>query len=74
LHLSNGKTTEILSTNNNSENVYVDNLKINGKSYTHNYLNIDSLKKGVKLLFRMSNIPNKKRGIEKSDLPYSMTK
>jgi predicted alpha-1,2-mannosidase len=74
LHLSNGKTTEILSTNNNSENVYVDNLKINGKSYSHNYLNIDSLKKGVKLLFRMSNIPNKKRGIEKSDLPYSMTK
>jgi predicted alpha-1,2-mannosidase len=74
LHLPNGKTTEILSENNNAENVYVDNLKINGKNYTHNYLNIDALKKGMKLIFKMSNTPNMERGVEKSDRPYSMTK
>jgi len=74
LHLPNGKTVDIQANNNNPENVYVKSLKLNGKNYTHNYLEIETLKKGAKLLFEMDDKPNMQRGTESGDFPYSMTK
>lgn len=74
LHLAEGKTVEIQSNNNNSQNVYVKDLKLNGKNYTHNYLEIRTLKKGAKLLFEMDGKPNTLRGTAVGDFPYSMTK
>lgn len=71
IHLSNGKKVEISTSNSNLENVYVKNLKVNKKNYSKNYLEIDAMKKGMKLNFQMDNVPNKNRGINQSDFPYS---
>jgi predicted alpha-1,2-mannosidase len=73
LHLQNGKTIEIKSKNNSRENVFVKNMKLNGKKYNRNYLEIQTLKKGAKLLFEMDGKPNIQRGINIEDAPYSMT-
>ena len=74
IHLENGKKVEISSVNNKKENVYVKALKVNGKNYTRNYLEIDAIRKGMKLNFLMDYTPNSTRGISQSDLPYSFSK
>ena len=48
-------------------------LKVNGQSYSKNWLSHQELIKGTKLSFDMSEEPNKQRGIEKQAIPYSMT-
>ena len=73
IHLENGKKVEISSVNNKKKNVYVKALKVNGKNYTRNYLEIDAIRKGMKLNFLMDNTPNSTRGISQSDLPYSFS-
>jgi len=73
VHLPDGKLIDIQSNNNSSENVYVKNLKLNGKDYTNNYLEIATLKKGAKLLFEMDSKPNMQRGTASDNAPYSMT-
>jgi predicted alpha-1,2-mannosidase len=74
LHLQSGKTVEIQSNNNKDGNVYVKKLLLNGKNYTHNYVEIEMLKRGAELLFDMDGKPNTQRGTAAADFPYSMTK
>jgi putative alpha-1,2-mannosidase len=71
--MENGKKMEITSVNNNKENVYVKALKVNGKNYTRNYLEVDAIRKGMKLNFQMDNVPNTSRGTAQGDLPYSFS-
>ncbi|MDR2041288.1 MAG: GH92 family glycosyl hydrolase [Tannerella sp.] len=73
LHLQNGKTVEIRSNSNSDTNVYVKSLKLNGKNCTRNYLEIETLKRGAKLLFEMDGKPNTQRGTDADDFPYSFT-
>lgn len=73
VHLENGKDITIKVEKNNAENCYIDNLKMNGKNYSHNYFKHEDLQKGVKLQFRMSNLPNTKRGTSDQNKPYSMS-
>ena len=73
IHMENGKKMEITSVNNNKENVYVKAMKVNGKNYTRNYLEIDAIRKGMKLNFQMDNVPNTSRGTAQGDLPYSFS-
>ena len=73
IQLENGKKVEITSVNNKKENVYVKALKVNGKNYTRNFLEINTLKKGMKLNFRMDNEPDFTRGTKQSDEPYSFS-
>ncbi len=73
LHLENGKTVEIESTNNKKENRYIESIKLNGKNYTKNYFKHDDLMNGASIIYNMSPKPNKKRGIKKSDFPYSFS-
>jgi len=74
LNLAGGKKLEIVAKDNNKENVYVKNLKVNGKNYPHNYLDITSIKKGMKLHFQMDNKPNRVRGVADTNVPYSFSK
>ena len=74
LNLAGGKKLKIVAKNNSKENVYVKGLSVNGKNYTRNYLDISSMKKGMKLKFQMDNKPNKNRGIADMDAPYSFSK
>jgi len=73
IDLENGKTLKIKSTNNAKENRYIEEMTINGRRYTKNYLTHDDLMKGDEITFRMNAQPNKQRGTRKEDLPYSFS-
>ncbi len=70
LHLENGKTVEIES---DGKGCYVKEMKLNGKDYQHNFLNMKDLVQGAKIDFRLSEQPNKQRGTAEEDAPYSFT-
>ncbi|MEX2234418.1 MAG: GH92 family glycosyl hydrolase [Cyclobacteriaceae bacterium] len=71
IELANGKQIIINADNNSNENRYISKLEVNGISYTKNWLSHRELMKGATLNFVMSSVPDKKRGIQKEDLPYS---
>ncbi len=73
LHLENGNKITINAPENSSENKYINELKIDGTSYSKNFLKYEDLIKGAKLDFEMVSEPNKKRGVKKSDAPYSLS-
>ena len=74
LSLENGKTFTISSTDNSSDHVFVDDIKLNGKSYGANFIKHNDILNGGNLEFNMSAEPNKVRGTTKESFPYSMSK
>ncbi|QIK53992.1 glycoside hydrolase family 92 protein [Dysgonomonas sp. HDW5B] len=74
LNLENGKKVIITSNNNNKNNRYIQSMTLNGKNYTKNYLTHSDLLNGATINFEMSDKPNKSRGINDSDAPYSFSK
>ena len=73
LHLENGKTVTIKANNNNTDNRYVKDMKVNGKVFTRNYLTHDQLLKGANIQYQMSPTPDKQRGTTEKDIPYSLS-
>ena len=73
LHLENGKTITIKADNNQLDNRYIKEMKVNGKSQTRNFLTHDQLIKGANIQFHMSPVPNKQRGTTEKDVPYSLS-
>jgi predicted alpha-1,2-mannosidase len=73
LTLENGKKFEINAPANSSENVYVNQIKLNGKVYGKNYIRHNDLMKGGKLQFEMSAASNKLRGTLPESFPYSFS-
>ena len=73
LHLENGKTITIKADNNQLDNRYIKEMKVNGKSQTRNFLTHDQLIKGANIQFQMSPVPNKQRGTKEKDVPYSFS-
>ena len=73
LHLENGKTVTIKAENNQLDNHYIKEMKVNGKSQTRNFLTHDQLIKGANIQFQMSPVPNKQRGTKEKDVPYSFS-
>ncbi|MDD7888079.1 GH92 family glycosyl hydrolase [Flavivirga sp. 57AJ16] len=73
VHLNNGKKIVINAEDNNADNRYIQSMKINGTKYSKNWLSFKELVKGAVLDFDMSDTPNKQRGINKSDYPYSLS-
>lgn len=73
VELENGKKVTIKANKNAKQNRYVQGLKLNGKSYTKNYLTHGDLLKGASVQFEMSPVPNKSRGVQERDLPYSFS-
>ena len=71
IHLENGKNIEIKADNNSDENRYVNSLNFNGKKYSKNWLSHEELMKGATLKFDMNSQPNKERGTDEKDFPYS---
>jgi len=69
--LENGKQITIKANNNSAGNKYVQELKLNQKMYSKNYINHFELQKGAELDFDMISTPNEKRGITKESYPYS---
>lgn len=73
LHLENGKTVTIKSTNNGVKNPYVKSMKVNGKTYDKNYLTHDQFVNGANIVFDMSANPNRNRGLKDEARPYSFS-
>lgn len=73
LHFENGKSLVINAPANSAENFYIKSMKLNGQDYTKNYLDHNDLMKGAVLDIEMDNQPNKQRGIQPSDFPYSFS-
>ncbi|OPC02296.1 alpha-mannosidase [Elizabethkingia ursingii] len=73
IHLENGKKIEIKAPQNSQENIYVESLKVNNQPYSKNWLNHQELMKGAVLNFNMKAQPNKERGSQEKDFPYSMS-
>ncbi|WP_420828332.1 GH92 family glycosyl hydrolase [Flavobacterium potami] len=73
IQLENGKSITINASANSDQNRYIKEMKMNGKSHTKNWLSHSELMKGATLDFDMSATPNNKRGINKEDVPYSLS-
>lgn len=73
IHLENGKEITINAPENNDVNRYIRNMSYNGASYTKNWLSHSALQKGAVIDFSMASEPNKERGINKTDVPYSFS-
>ena len=70
LNLENGKQVTITRE---GEGCYIESMTIDGKPYTHNYLEHSRLMQGCDIRFVMGDKPNKQRGISTADLPYSFS-
>jgi putative alpha-1,2-mannosidase len=73
LKLENGKELVINAENNSADNKYIDELTINKKYATQNWISHQEIMKGMILNFKMSPTPNKKRGVAEKDFPYSIS-
>lgn len=73
LTLENGKKFEISAPANSKENVYVKQVTLNGKTYDNNYIRHADILKGGKLTFKMTDVPNYKRGVSSGNMPFSMS-
>ena len=71
LHLENGQQVSIQSE---GKGCYVDEMLLDGKFYEHNYLDMNALKQGANIAFRLSEKPNMLRGTMEADVPYSFSK
>lgn len=74
INLENGKVIHINAPNNSAENRYIKAMLYNGKPYTKNWVLHQDLLKGAELNFDMSSVPNKQRGINPDDVPFSESK
>lgn len=73
INLDNGKTFEIEVKNQSPENIYVQKVYLNGKHWPKLFITQEMITKGGKITFEMGSKANKKRGINFSDRPYSLS-
>jgi len=68
IQLESGKRFSIIAYNNSKENIYVQNLKLNGKVYNKTYIKHSDIIKGGTLEFFMGATPNKSFGSMPNDI------
>lgn len=73
LNLENGKKVEINAPKNSTENRFINSVTFGGKPYSKTWLSHKELMKGAVINFDMSSAPNKQRGTQAADFPYSFT-
>ena len=69
----NGNTLEIKAPGVSDRMRYVKSVRLNGQPLTRLYLTHAELLRGGTLEFEMSDRPNRRRGLDPSDKPYSLT-
>jgi predicted alpha-1,2-mannosidase len=74
LHLPGGHDVVLNASTNSAANRYINGLTMNGQPYGHNWLSHAELLKGATLNFEMSAAPNKARGTQAADAPFSASK
>ena len=73
ISFENGEKLVINANGNSDKNYYITSSKLNGKTFTKNYLTYAELTNGGELVYQMSKNPNKNRGVNKADRPFSVT-
>ena len=73
LHFENGKSMVIEAPANSDSNIYLNKLQINGQESTKNYIDFETLRNGGRMECEMTDRPNKQRGVNDADFPYSFT-
>lgn len=73
LQPENGNAFEIRAPGNNHHNIYIREAQLNSKPYTRNFINHSEFTKGGVLELQMTDTPNRQRGIQAEDFPFSMT-
>ncbi len=73
LKLDNGNTFTINAPDNSDSARYVKSALLNGKPYTKNWISQTDIQKGGAFTFMMSETPDKSRGTEPKDYPYSFS-
>ncbi|QJD97258.1 glycoside hydrolase family 92 protein [Mucilaginibacter robiniae] len=73
LNLENGKKVIISAPQNSEINRYISVLKYNGKPYDFNWLSHQALMQGATIEADMSAQPNKNRGVQDKDFPFSLS-
>ena len=73
IELSNGNKLTINAFNNNSENIYINNLTYNGLEISKNWFSHQQLKNGGIIDFTMSSSANNNWGSSKKSVPFSMS-
>jgi predicted alpha-1,2-mannosidase len=71
--LENGKQVVIEAPANSEQNIYVGKVTMNGQPYSKEYFNHFDLQKGAVIRFDMQTQPNKARGTNSVDFPYSFS-
>jgi len=74
LTLENGNQIIIKASNVSSENRYINSILFNGKKYTRSWFAHEQLVAGCTIEFEMTATPNKERGIQEKDFPYSFSR
>ena len=73
LNLENGKQFTISAPNNNEKNIYIKDVQLNGDNLSKNWIDINTILDGGNLHFIMDEKPNKERGTNPEDAPYSFS-
>jgi predicted alpha-1,2-mannosidase len=69
--LEKGRELIIEAPDNSDKNIYISEMKVNGKKYDMNWLSHPELVRGAKIHFRMSSSPEMKRGVSPKSFPFS---
>ena len=74
IHAETGKDVVINAPENSDENIYIQDMKVNGTTYTKNYFTHSDLMNGAVIDVTMGNKPNTSRATSADDAPYSFSK
>jgi len=69
INLENGKVFSVTTKNASKENVYIQSVKLNGKTYSRTFITHSDIVNGGTLEFVMGKQPNKKWGTGVNDAP-----
>jgi predicted alpha-1,2-mannosidase len=73
ISLENGKQFVIHATGDSDENCYIQSARLNGRPWPHNFLRHQDIVTGGRLDLQMGPEPNRTRGIERDDRPFSIS-
>ena len=69
IDLGNGKKFNIIAHDNSADNIYVQNVKLNGKPYDKSYIDYDRIMEGGTLEFFMGDSPSDTYGVSSDARP-----
>jgi predicted alpha-1,2-mannosidase len=72
INLPGGKKFTVLAVNNNSKNIYIQRVELNGKPYNNTYLKHTDIVKGGTVKLIMGSKPNVEFGRAKASRPYGI--